>query len=113
MHRFSLGKRYATQAISPFLSSNCADALATMELELEQKLTLIFRDTFQDRGLILRRDLTAADVPTWTSLTHVEMISAVERNFGIRFKLKEIMKMRNVGDLMDTIQAHLTAPKPS
>lgn len=83
-----------------------------MELELEQKLTSIFRDTFADRQLTLRRELTAADVPTWTSLTHVEMIAAVERTFGIRFKLKEIMRMRNVGDLMDTIEAHLSAPKP-
>ncbi len=82
-----------------------------MELELEHKLTTIFRDTFNDRGLTLRRELTAADVPTWTSLTHVEMIAAVERSFGIRFKLKEIMRMRNVGDLMDTIQTHVSAAK--
>jgi acyl carrier protein len=84
-----------------------------MEHEIEQRLTPVFRRIFDDRVLVLRRELTAAEVPTWTSLTHVEMIAAVEATFSIRFKLKEIMKMRNVGDLIDAIEGHLSQPKPA
>lgn len=72
-----------------------------------EKLTPIFRTTFADPALVPRRDMAAKDVAKWNSLTHVEMIAAVEKAFGLRFSLKDMMKMKNVGDMADIIQTHL------
>lgn len=71
--------------------------------ELEAQLTEIFRTTFQEPALTLSRDMTAADVARWDSLSHVEMINTVEKHFSVRFKLKDVTKMKNVGDLIDAL----------
>lgn len=67
------------------------------------KITPIFREVFGDNSLELRDDMTAADVEKWDSLTHMIMITKVEEVFGIRFKLKELNKLKNVGSLCDLI----------
>ena len=45
--------------------------------------------------------LTATDVDGWDSLTHMMIISEVEKAFSITFKLKELNKMKNMGDMLD------------
>ncbi|MDX2062134.1 MAG: acyl carrier protein [Bacteroidia bacterium] len=74
---------------------------------IEDQLTPIFRRVFQAPDLALNRSLTAAEVARWDSLSHVEMIAAVEDAFGVRFKLKDVTKMKNVGDLIDTLHRYL------
>lgn len=65
------------------------------------------RDTV--RGVIghdsfeMRDDLTAADVEGWDSLTHMTIISRLEARFSVRFKLKEINKLKNMGSLIELI----------
>jgi acyl carrier protein len=49
--------------------------------------------------------MSAKDVERWDSLTHLSMISSVEETFGIKFKLKELIGMKNVGDLLRLIEA--------
>lgn len=68
-----------------------------------EKLTLIFRDTFNNSKLILNEELTANDVENWGSLTHMLMITKVEEQFNIIFRLKDLNKMKKVGDLIDVI----------
>jgi len=71
--------------------------------EIIEKLTAIFRDVFKDETIIVRDDMTAADVEIWDSLTNMLMISNVEKTFGIKFKLREINKLETVGNLIDLI----------
>tara|TARA_B100000780_G_C20767290_1_gene304702 strand:+ start:57 stop:299 length:243 start_codon:yes stop_codon:yes gene_type:complete len=73
------------------------------KLELVEKLTKTFRSTFDDDNLIITDDLTANDVDNWDSLTHMILISEVENEFGIKFKLKDLNKMKNVGALIEII----------
>lgn len=73
--------------------------------EKTQKLTAVFKETFQNRDLVIARETTAQDVEGWDSLAHVQLIIAVETAFGIKFKLREIMGMKNVGDMIDLIDA--------
>ena len=75
--------------------------------EVITKLTPIFREVFGDPNLELNDDMTAADVENWDSLTHMMMITKVEEEFGIRFKLRELNKLKNVGDLCNTIAEKL------
>ena len=75
--------------------------------EIIEKLTVIFRTVFKNDGIVLRDDMTADDVDNWDSLTHMAMISEVEKCFSIKFKLKELNKLRQVGDLIATIESKL------
>lgn len=75
--------------------------------ELIEKLTPIFHEVFSDNTIVLRDDMIAADVENWDSLTHMLMITKVEEAFGIRFKLRELNKLKNVGDLCNTIAEKL------
>lgn len=71
--------------------------------QIIEKLTTIFHETFSDNTIVLRDDMTAADVENWDSLTHMMMITKVEETFSIKFKLRELNKLKNVGDLCNTI----------
>ena len=75
--------------------------------EIIEKLNKIFHEVFNDNAIVLRDDMTAADVENWDSLTHMMMITKVEEVFGIRFKLKELNRLKNVGDLCNTIAEKL------
>ena len=75
--------------------------------EIIEKLTVIFKAVFKNDGIVLRDDMTADDVDSWDSLTHMAMISEVEKCFSIKFKLKELNKLRQVGDLIATIESKL------
>lgn len=75
--------------------------------ECIDQLTPIFRKVFGAPDLTVTDELTANDVENWDSLTHMLLISAVEEGFAIKFKLKELNKMRNVGDMIDLIIAKL------
>jgi len=73
-----------------------------MEKEnLVEKLTEIFRKVLNNPSLVLHDDLTANDVDNWDSLSHMLLISEIESNLNIKFKLKELNKMKNVGDLIE------------
>jgi len=75
--------------------------------EIISKLTVIFHEVFNDNSIVLRDDMTASDVDSWDSLTHMLMITSVEEQFNIRFKLKELNKLKQVGDLINTIESKL------
>jgi acyl carrier protein len=73
-----------------------------MEKEnLVEKLTEIFRKVLNSPSLMLHDDLTANDVDNWDSLSHMLLISEIESSLNIKFKLKELNKMKNVGDLIE------------
>jgi acyl carrier protein len=70
---------------------------------VSSKLTEIFRKVFNDSNIVLRDELTANDVDQWDSLTHMILVTEIENEFAIKFKLKELNKMRNVGDMIEII----------
>jgi acyl carrier protein len=76
-------------------------------INIFNKLTPIFRATFNNDSLILTHELTANDVENWDSLTHMLLITEIEDFFSIKFKLKELNKMRNVGDMVDIINSKI------
>ncbi len=68
----------------------------------EAFVTVLEHDNFQ-----LTDTTTANDVDGWESITHMMIISEVEKSFGIKFKLMDLMNMNNVGDLIRTIESEL------
>ncbi|HUC79689.1 MAG TPA: acyl carrier protein [Flavisolibacter sp.] len=75
-----------------------------MGKDLLEELAIIFREVFEDETITLSRNTTATDIEQWDSLTHIEMIVAVEKHFSIRFNSMDLKKLENVGDLTDMIQ---------
>ena len=72
--------------------------------EVESRLTPIFRDVFNDDALVVKESMTAADVPTWDSLSNINMIIAVEKAFAVKFSIKDVRNLKNVGELLELIK---------
>ena len=73
--------------------------------EIVGKLKSVFQKVLDEKDITITREMTAQDVEKWDSLRHIQLISEVESVFGIKFKLREILHMNNVGDLIDLITA--------
>jgi len=69
-----------------------------------ETLNGIFRMVFDDDGIEIERNMTANDIDGWDSLSHVNLITAVESKFEIRFTQKELLTLKNIGDLLDHIE---------
>ncbi len=67
--------------------------------ELYERLNDVFRDVFDDDEIEVYPDTTADDIDDWDSLEHITLISAVEREFRMKFKMGEISSMKNVGEM--------------
>lgn len=72
--------------------------------EIFKRLEEIFVDVFELDGIELTDTTSAEDIEEWDSLSHIQLIVAVEKAFGIKFTSREIMKWNNVGEMVDTIQ---------
>jgi acyl carrier protein len=72
--------------------------------EIVSRLTPIFRDVFNDDAMVVSNGMTAADVPTWDSLSNINMIIAVEKAFGVKFSIKDVRNLKNVGELLELIK---------
>ena len=72
--------------------------------DIESRLTPIFRDVFNDDALVVTEGMTAAEVPTWDSLSNINMIIAVEKAFGVKFSIKDVRNLKNVGELLELIK---------
>jgi acyl carrier protein len=70
---------------------------------VKQRLGVIFQDVFDDSSLHVRDDMTAADVAGWDSLSHINLVVAVEKDFRIRLTTSEVRGLNHVGDFIDLI----------
>jgi acyl carrier protein len=67
------------------------------------KLTPIFHQVFEDDSIVLKREITADDIDGWDSLSHINLVLAIEMAFKIRFALGELQALKNVGEMVDLI----------
>ena len=72
--------------------------------EIFERLNDVFREVFDDGSITVTETTTAADIDGWDSLMHITLISAVEDEFDVAFQMKEVVKMKNVGDMVDVIE---------
>lgn len=75
--------------------------------EILTKVQEIFREELELDDLVLTDETTADDVEEWDSLSHVQLVAAMEEAFGIEFKSREILSWENIGDLIDSIEKKL------
>lgn len=71
--------------------------------EAIKRLTEVFRDVFDDSSIVIGEHTTSADIEDWDSIEHINLISSVEEEFGLRFRMREVSGMKNVGEMLDII----------
>lgn len=71
--------------------------------EIFAKLNEVFTDVF-DEEITVTDATTAVDIADWDSLTHITLISEVEDAFDIKFSMKDVLGLNNVGEMVDIIE---------
>ncbi|HLP65537.1 acyl carrier protein [Flavobacterium sp.] len=75
--------------------------------EIKEKIRGILLSVLQHDNFEMVDELSAKDVDGWDSLTHMDIITEIESLFGVRFKLKELNKLNNLGNLIDLVKGKL------
>ena len=75
--------------------------------EVFEKINEVFRDVFEDDDITVTDATTAADIEDWDSLEHINLVNAIEQEFGIKFNMGQIVSMKNVGEMADIIMEKL------
>lgn len=71
--------------------------------EVMDKVTEIFRDVFDDEELVIMDATNSSDIEDWDSLEHIALIVSMEKEFDMKFDIKEVNKLENVGGMIDMI----------
>ena len=67
----------------------------------------IFRDIFDDDDLIIHDSTNSDEIEDWDSLNHINLVSAIEKEFNIRFALGELQTLKDVGAMIDLMEEKL------
>ena len=75
--------------------------------ELKVEIQGIAREIFAKPELVLTDAMGAADVDTWTSLSFMQFLTAIEDKYGFRFKMMELLQLRSMGAVIDATLKHI------
>lgn len=78
------------------------------EQDMMARVDNVFRKVFKNDGISVQRETTAKDIAGWDSITHLDIISGMEKEFNVEITGFEVMNMSNVGDLYDLLTQKLT-----
>ncbi|MNS23264.1 acyl carrier protein [compost metagenome] len=73
-------------------------------IEILKQINTIFIDVLDNEDVVIEEATQATDVDEWDSLTHIQLVVAIEKHFKIRFTSKEIQSWNNVGEMLNCIQ---------
>ena len=68
-----------------------------------EKMNEIFRTVFDDEDITLHDETNAEDIDDWDSLEQINLIVAIENEFGMMFDMSEVADLANVGEMVDLI----------
>ena len=71
--------------------------------EILATVTSVFKEILDNEQIVLVRATTAGDIEEWDSLSHIQLVVAIEKKFRIRFTSSQIQSWRNVGEMIDSI----------
>ena len=77
--------------------------------EILKQVNEVFKDVLDNDSIVIKESTTADDIEEWDSLSHIQLIVAIEKHFKIRFATSEITSYRNVGEMCEGIRKKLTA----
>ena len=74
--------------------------------EIISRLTPLAQKVFEKEDLVLTEDLSSETLDTWTSLSFMQLLSTVEQEFGFKFKMMELLSIKSMGNIINTIANH-------
>ena len=77
--------------------------------EIIAQINEIFIDLFNDKSIHLNENSDTSTVEAWDSLNHIQVITSIEKHFGIRFDLNDLLNFQNIGDLSRGVQSKLNS----
>ncbi|MBO4904365.1 MAG: acyl carrier protein [Lachnospiraceae bacterium] len=75
--------------------------------EILEIVRRIFRDVFDDEDLEVNDSTNSSDIEDWDSLEHITLVVSMEKEFNLKFDLKEVNELANVGEMVDLIASKL------
>ena len=75
--------------------------------ELFEEINDIFRDVFDDDSLVITDETNSGDIEDWDSLEHINLVVAMEKRFNMKFNIKEVGNLKNVGEMADLILSRM------
>ena len=75
--------------------------------ELVIEVQELVREVFEKPNLVISDTMSAADVDTWTSLNFMKFLTAVEDKYSFKFKMMELLQLRNMGAVIDATMKHI------
>lgn len=76
-------------------------------MNTKERLQNVFRDVFDDDEIVITDETTADDIEEWDSLTHIQLVVAIEKEFGFKFTIIETIKLKNVGEFIALIDSKM------
>lgn len=73
-----------------------------------ERTNAIFHEVFDDPSIVVKESTTANDVDDWDSLMHINLVLAIEEDFGMKFTMGEVTAMKNVGEMVDILLKRAT-----
>lgn len=70
-----------------------------------KQIAEILEDVTDNDAVAITESSTADEVDGWDSLSHIQLVVAIEKHFRIKFTASEIQKWKNVGEMIDSILA--------
>jgi len=74
--------------------------------EIIVRLTPIAQNDFEKQDMILSDEQSSETVDTWTSFAFMRFLSDIEKEFGIKFKMMEVLSLKTIGDIVEAIAKH-------
>ena len=71
--------------------------------DLIYRINAIFREVFDDDGLVVTPEMTADDIEEWDSLNQIKIVLACEKKFKVKLKARDINSLENVGSFIDLL----------
>tara|TARA_B110000008_G_C16763585_1_gene481633 strand:- start:89 stop:328 length:240 start_codon:yes stop_codon:yes gene_type:complete len=68
------------------------------------ELNKIFATYFNDKKLKLNENTSSKNIKTWDSLAQVSLIILIEKKFKIKFSVKEVNNLKNIGEMIKLLK---------
>lgn len=77
--------------------------------DILEKLNGIFRENFDDDTIVVTEKTTASDIDAWDSLEHVNLMAKIEKEFNVKFELREMLALKDVGEMVNLLEKKVGA----
>lgn len=74
-----------------------------------EELQPLFRDILDQPNLRITRESNSSNVEGWDSLAHINLVTAIEQEYNVKFSIDELLELKNVGEMADLMEIKLAA----